>query len=128
MPYNVEEAVEDWVLSLSCSEMDSYLSQMELKRQGTLFRLCDRLSKWVLGIYVPQDFQNPTSLDEAITRRKTSREELLRRIVTEEDETFVRTTNWEIHPLEVVLTSEAILEILRKTTAEAAPPPQNPRL
>ena len=34
MPYNMEEAVEDWVLSLSRSEMDSYLSQMELKRQG----------------------------------------------------------------------------------------------
>ena len=54
MSYNVEEAVEDWVLSLPRSEMDSYLSLMELKRQGTLFRLCDRLSKWVLGIYVPQ--------------------------------------------------------------------------
>ena len=74
----------------------SYLSQMELKRQGTLFRLCDRLSKWVLGIYVPQDFQGPTSSDEAIVRRKTLREELLRRIVTEEDGTFVKTTNWEI--------------------------------
>ena len=108
--------------------MDNYLSQMELKRQDTQFRLCDRLSKWVLGIYVPQDFQDPTSQDEAIARRKTSREELLRRIVTEEDGTFVRTTNWEIHPLEVVLTSEAILEILRKTTAEAALPPQHPRL
>ena len=30
--------------------------------------------------------------------------------------------------MEVVLTSEAILEILRKTTAEAAPPTQHPRL
>ena len=77
---------------------------------------------------MPQDFQDPTSQDEAIARRKTSREELLQRIVTEEDGTFVRTTNWEIHPLEVVLTSEAILEILRKMTAEAAPPPQHPRL
>ena len=75
--------------------MDSDLSRMELKRQGTLFRLCDRLSKWVLGIYGPQDFQDPTSPDEAIVRRKTLREELLRRIVTEQDETFVKTTNWE---------------------------------
>ena len=82
----------------------------------------------MLSIYVPQDFQDPTSQDEAIARRKTSREELLQRIVTEEDGTFVRTTNWEIHPLEVVLTSEAILEILRKMTAEAAPPPRHPRL
>ena len=128
MSYNVEEAVEDWVLSLSRSEMDSYLSRMELKRQGTLFRLCDRLSKWVLGIYVPQDFQDPTSPDEAIVRQKTLREELLRRIVTEQDGTFVKTTNWEIHPLKVVLKSEAILEILRKTTAEAASPPQHPLL
>ena len=112
MSYNVEEAVEDWVLSLSRSEMDNYLSQMEVKRQGTLFCLSDRLSKWVLGIYVPQDFQYPTSQDEAIARRKTCREELLHRIVKEEDGTFVRTTNW-INPLEVILTSEAILEILR---------------
>ena len=35
---------------------------------------------------------------------------------------------WEIYPLEVVLKSEAILEILRKTTAEAASTPQHPRL
>ena len=31
MSYNVEEAVEDWVLSLSRSEIDSYLSRMVLK-------------------------------------------------------------------------------------------------
>ena len=128
MSYNVEEAVEDWVLSLSRSEIESYLAQMELKRQGILFRLCDRLSKWVLGIYVLQDFQDPTSSDEAIVRRKTLREELIRRILTEEDGTFVKTTNWEIHPLEVVLKSEAILEILRKMTAEAVFLPQHPRL
>ena len=97
-------------------------------RSDTLFRLCDRLFKWVLGIYVPQDFQDPTSQDEAITRRKTRREELLRRIITEEDGTFVKTTNWEIHPLEVVLKSEAILEILKKMTPEATSPPQHPRL
>ena len=127
MSYNVEEAVEDWVLSLSRSEIDSYLSRMELKRQGTLFHLYDRLSKWVLGIYVPEDFQDPTSPDEAVVRRKTLRDELLRRIVTEEDGTFVKTTNWEIHPLEVVLKSEASLEILRKTTAEDAMTPQHPR-
>ena len=107
MSYNVEEVVEDWVLSLSCSQMDSYLSQLELKRQGTLFRLCYRLSKWVLGIYVSQDFQDPTSQDEAIAQRKTRREELLRKIVKEEDGTFVKTTNWEIHPLEVVLKRES---------------------
>ena len=81
----------------------------------------------MLGIYVPQDFQDPTSQDEAIARRKTRREELLRKIVMEEDGTFVKTTNWEIHPLDVVLTSEAILEILRKTTSEATSPPQHPR-
>ena len=81
----------------------------------------------MLGIYVPQDFQDPTSLDETIVWRKTLKEELLRRIITEEDGTFVRTTNWNIHPLEVVLKSEAILKILRKTTAEAVFPPQHPR-
>ena len=93
MSYNVEGAVEDWVLSLSRNELDSYLSQMELKRQDTLFRLYDRLSKWVLGIYVPMDFQDPSSQDDVIVRRKTRREELLRRIVTEEDGIFVQTTN-----------------------------------
>ena len=124
MLYYVEEAVQDWVLSLSRSEIDNYLSRMELKRQGTLFRLLDRLSKWVLGIYVPEEFQNPASPDEVIARRKTFREELLRRIVKEEDGTFLNTTSWDVHPLEVVLKSEAILEILTKTTAEAASSPQ----
>ena len=85
---DVEEAVQDWVLSLSRSEIDSYLSQMELKRQVTLFRLLDRLSKWVLDIYVPEEIQNPASPDEVIARRKTLREVLLRRIVKEEDGTL----------------------------------------
>ena len=80
-----------------------------------------------MGIYLKQDFQDPTSPNETIVRRKTLREELLRRIVTEEDVTFVKTTNWDIHPLEIVLKIQVILEILRKTTAEAAFPPQHPR-
>ena len=46
------------------------------------------------------------------------REDLLRRLVKEEDGTFVQTSKWEVHPLEVVLKSEQILEILHKTTAE----------
>ena len=54
------------------------------------------------------------------------REELLQRIVTEDDGTFIQTTNWEVHPLAVALKSDAILEILRKTTAEAASSPQHP--
>ena len=72
---------------------------------------------------MPEEFQNPASPDEVITRRKTLREELLRRIVKEEDGTFLNTTSWDVHPLEVVLKSEAILEILTKTTAEAASSP-----
>ena len=103
MSYDVKEALQDWVLSLSRSEIDSYLSRMELKRQGTLFSLLDRLSKWVLGIYVPEEFQNPASPDEVIVRRKMLREELLRRIVKEEDGTFLNTTSWDVHRLEVVL-------------------------
>ena len=77
MSSDVEEALQDWVLSLSRSEIDSYLSRMELKRQGTLFSLLDRLSKWVLGLYVPEEFQNPAKPDEVITLRKTLREDLL---------------------------------------------------
>ena len=127
MSYDVEEALRDWVLSLSRSEIDIYLSRMELKRQGTLFRLLDRLSKLVLGIYVPEEFQNPTSPDEVIARRKTIREELLRRIVKEEDGIFLNITSWDIHPLEVVLRSGVILEILTKTTAEAASSSQHPQ-
>ena len=120
MSYNIQEAVEDWVLSLSQNEVDKCLSQLELKRQGTLFRNLDRLNKWVLGIYAPQDFQPSARLDDAIARRKRLREDLLRRLVTEEDGNFVETSKWEIHPLEVVMKSEQILEILQKTTAEAA--------
>ena len=41
-------------------------------------------------------------------------------MVTEEDGTFVKTSKWEVHLLEVILKSEQILEILQKTTAEAA--------
>ena len=93
MSYDVEETVQDWVLSLSCSEIDSYLSRMEL---------------------------NPASPDEVIARRKTLRQELLRRIVMEEDGTFLNTTSWDVHPLEVVLKSEVMLEIITKTTAQAA--------
>ena len=74
------------------------------------------------------DFQDPTSQDDVIVRRKTRREELLPRIVTEEDGIFIQTTNWDIHPLEVVLKSEAIRELLRKTTAVAASPHQHPQL
>ena len=75
MSNDVKEADQDWVLSLSRSEMDSYQSRIELKRQGTLFRLCGRLSKLVFGIYVPKDFQVPASPEETIVRLKTVREE-----------------------------------------------------
>ena len=85
-----------------------------------MFRNLDKLSKWVLGIYAPQDFQASARPDDAIARRKRLREDLLCRLVTEEDGTFVQTSKWEVHPLEVVLKSKQILEILQKTTAEAA--------
>ena len=75
---------------------------------------------------MPEEFQNPASPDEVIAWRKTLREELLRRI-KEEDGTFLNTTSWDVHPLEVVLKSETILEILTKTTAEAASSPQHPQ-
>ena len=75
MSYNIQEAVEDWVLSLSQNEVDKCLSQLEMKRQGTLFRNQDKLSQ---------------------------------------------TSKWDVHALDVVLKSEQILEILQKTTAEAA--------
>ena len=120
MSYNVQEAVEDWVLSLSQNEVDDCLSQLEMKRQGTLFRNLDKLSKWVLGIYALHDFQVSARPDDVIARRMRLREDLLRRLVTEEDGTFVRTSKWDVHPLEVVLKSEQILEILHKTTAEIA--------
>ena len=106
------------MLSLSQNEMDRCLSELEMKRQGTLFRNLDKLSKWVLGIYAPH-FQVSARPDDAIARRKRLRADLLRRLVTEEDGTFVQTSKWEVHPLEVVLKSEHIFEILQKTTAEA---------
>ena len=121
--YDVEEAVQDWVLGVSRSEIDSCLSRMEMKLQGTLFRQLDRFSKWVLGIYVPEEFQNPASPNEVIAQRKTLKEELLRRIVKEEDGTFLNTTSWDVHLLGAVLKSEEILEILTKMTAEATSSP-----
>ena len=120
MSYNIQEAVEDWVLPLSQNEVDKCLSQLEMKRQGTLFRNLDKLSKSVLGIYALQYFLVSSGPDDAIARRKRLREDLLRRLVTEEDGTFVQTSMWEVHALEVVLKSEQILQILQKTTAEAA--------
>ena len=98
MSYNIQEAVEDWVLYLSQNEVDNCLSRLELKRQGTLFRNLDRLSKWVLGIYAPQDFQVSARPDDAIVRRKRLREDLLRRLVTEEDGTFIQTSKWDVGP------------------------------
>ena len=74
----------------------------------------------MLGIYAPQDFQVSARPDDAIARRKRLREDLLRRLITEEDGTFIQTSKWDVHSLEVVLASEQILEILQKTTAEAA--------
>ena len=120
MSHNTQEAVEDWVSSLSQCELDTNLSQLELKRQGTLFRNQDRLCRWVLGIYAPQDFLESARPDDAIARRKRLREDLLRRLVTEEDGTFVQTTRWEVHPLEAVLGSDEIAQILLRTTVEAA--------
>ena len=55
-----------------------------------------------------------------IARRKRLREDLLHRLVTEEDGTFVQTTRWDIHPLEAVLGSDEIAQILLQTTVEAA--------
>ena len=72
----------------------------------------------MLGIYAPHDFQVSAKPGDVIARRMRLREDLLRRLVTEEDGTFVETSKWEVHPLEVVLKSEQILEILHKTTAE----------
>ena len=74
----------------------------------------------MLGIYAPQDFQVSAGPDDAIARRKNLREDLLRRLVTEEEGTSVQTSMWDVHPLEVVLMSTQILKILRKMTAEAA--------
>ena len=64
-----------------------------------MFAKLDRLSKWVLGTYAPQDYGT---------------------IVSEDDGTFVETSNWDIHPLDVVFRSEQILKILTRTTTYAA--------
>ena len=57
----------------------------------------ERLNKWVLGIYVPEDFAESESTDDAIAGRRQLREELIRRIVTEQDDTFVEPFSWDTH-------------------------------
>ena len=126
MGYDIEMAMGDWLQSISRSEIDEYLSRLELRRQGSIFRLMDRLNKRMLGIYVPEDFAESASTDDAIARRTNRREELIRRIVTEQDCTFVETFSWDVHPLEVILKSEAILQTVLKTTREAAIDTQHP--
>ena len=118
--------MEGWLQSISRSEIDEYLSRPELRRQGSIFRLMDRLKKWVLGIYVPEDFAESASMDDIIARRTKLREELIRRIVTEQDGTFVETFSWDIHPLEVILKSEAILQTVLNTMREVASNTQHP--
>ena len=65
---------------------------------------------------MPEDFAESASTDDAIARRTKLREELIRRIVTEQDGTFVETFSWDIHPMEVILKSESILQTVLKTT------------
>ena len=88
------------MLSLSRSEIDRYLSRMELRRQGFLSQLCDRLNKWVLGIYVPHNSPGGQRSEKSSSEGSSLRK------------TFVQISVWDIHPLEVVVKSEEILEIL----------------
>ena len=118
--------MEDWLQSISRSEIDEYLSRLELRRQGSIFRLMNRLNKLVLGIYVPKDFAELASTDDAIARRTKLRDELIRMIVTEQDGTFLETFRWDVHPSEVILKCEAILQDVLKTTREAAIDTQHP--
>ena len=76
--YNVQQAVEDWGLSMSLLEINNCLSQLELQREGSLFAKLDRITKWLLGTYAPQDFVEPEGPGDVIARRKTLRDEFLR--------------------------------------------------
>ena len=44
----------------------------------------------------------------------------MRKTLSEDDGTFLETSSWSIHPLDVVLKSEQILEIIQRTTTVAA--------
>ena len=110
---------------MSLLEINNCLSQLELQRQGSLFAKLDRITKWLLGTYAPQDFVEPEGPGDVIARRKTLRDEFLRQTLSEDDGSFVKATNWSVHPLDVILRSEQILHILQRTTASAAPNSQN---
>ena len=99
--YNVEEAVEDWVLSISPSEIDNCLSQLELRRNGNMFAKLDRLYKWVLDTYDPREYVESEEPGDEIARRKSLRDGLLRKTLSEDDGTFVQMSNWDIHPSRV---------------------------
>ena len=77
MPYNVQEAVEDWVFSIFLNEIDNCLPQLELKRQGTMLAKLDRLTRWVLGVYGSQEFIESEGPADKIARRKSLRGEPL---------------------------------------------------
>ena len=126
MGYNIEEAVEEWLQSISRSEIDEYLSRLELKREGSVFRLLERLNKWVLGMYVPEDFEEAVDTDDVTSRRTQLREQLIRKIVAEDQGIFVETSGLDAHPLEVILKSDEVLQIVLKTTGEAARKIQHP--
>ena len=123
--YSITEAVEDWMLSIPPNEIDHYLSHMQLKRDGSMFAKLDRLSRCVLGEYTPRDFEESEGSGDVITRRKTLRDELLRRVISEDDGTFVQTSNWRVHPLDVVLRSEVVMNVIGRTTASASPDTQH---
>ena len=125
MAFNIQEATEDWVLSISPNDIDSCLSQLELKKNGTMFARLDRLSGWILGIYDPQNFVDSAEPGDAVARRIAQRDGLLRRYLSEDDGNFVKTSNWDMHPLDVALKDEQILEALQRTTEAASRAHQN---
>ena len=85
-----------------------------------MFAKLDRLCKWVLGTYVPQEFVEPKGPGDAIARRKSLRDSLLRKTLSEDIDTFVQMANRDIHPLDVVLKSEQILNIITRMRTDAA--------
>ena len=102
MSYNIQEAVEDWVLSVSQSERQLPVTA-RIKATRDHVRKAGQAKQ-----VVARGLRSTGVLGDRGAGRKSLRKNLLQKILSEDDGTFVQTSNWNVHPLDVVLKSVAV--------------------
>ena len=112
------KAIDNWCRCLTRDETLRYTQALGLKRNGGTFRKLERLNKWLVGDYEPEEFVEMAAADEhtAWVQRANARRTFLDRTSgSDHDISWANSTSDEPHPLEVLKTGEVVQQNLERS-------------